>query len=362
VDLCHFGVPDWIGNFQNPDLPALFETYARDFAARFPWVQLYTPVNEMFICAQFSGRSGWWNEQMTSDRGFVVALKHMVKANVLAMNAILDVRPDALFIQSESSEYFHASSPAAIKLAETFNQQRFLSLDLNYGIRVNSDMYEFLLSNGMTKEEYDWFLTHQLRRHCIMGTDYYFTNEHRVYADGRVTASGEVFGYDEITRQYHARYGMPVMHTETNLWEGPTGEEAVDWLWKEWANVLRLRNVGIPMLGFTWYSVTDQVDWDTALREDNGNVNPLGLFDLDRNIRKVGECYKQLIEDWSTVLPAMSHALVLPLDTPGDDADEEPRNEGDRFRRHAVRHVRRSSAATGRVGPARSSWGPPGER
>ena len=28
VDLCHFGVPDWIGNFQNPDFPELFETYA----------------------------------------------------------------------------------------------------------------------------------------------------------------------------------------------------------------------------------------------------------------------------------------------------------------------------------------------
>src|SRR5687767_5278450 len=44
VDLCHFGVPDWIGNFQNPDFPELFGDYARDFAKRFPWVQLYTPV------------------------------------------------------------------------------------------------------------------------------------------------------------------------------------------------------------------------------------------------------------------------------------------------------------------------------
>ena len=40
VDLCHFGVPDWIGNFQNPDFPALFAAYARAFAERFPWVQL----------------------------------------------------------------------------------------------------------------------------------------------------------------------------------------------------------------------------------------------------------------------------------------------------------------------------------
>ena len=55
VDLCHFGVPDWIGNFQNPDFPDLFADYAQAFAERFPWVQLYTPINEMFICALFSG-------------------------------------------------------------------------------------------------------------------------------------------------------------------------------------------------------------------------------------------------------------------------------------------------------------------
>jgi hypothetical protein len=54
------------------------------------------------------------------------------------------------------------------------------------------------------------------------------------------------------------------MHTETNLWEGPARRRAVKWLWKEWANVLRLRNVGIPTVGFTWYSLTDQVDWDTG--------------------------------------------------------------------------------------------------
>ena len=109
-----------------------------------------------------------------------------------------------------------------------------------------------------------------------MGNDYYVTNEHRVFADGRTVGAGEIFGYDEITRQYYDRYRLPVMHTETNFAQGPNGDEAVHWLWKEWANVLRVRNDGIPIVGFTWYSLTDQVDWDTALREDNGNVNRSG--------------------------------------------------------------------------------------
>jgi hypothetical protein len=69
----------------------------------------------------FSARYGWWNEQLTTDRGFVTALKHIVTANVRAMQSILEVRPDAIFIQSESSEYFHADDPAAIRPAEIMN-------------------------------------------------------------------------------------------------------------------------------------------------------------------------------------------------------------------------------------------------
>lgn len=316
VDLCHFGVPDWIGNFQNPDFPALFAEYAAAFAERFPWVQLYTPVNEMFICATFSARYGWWNEQMASDQAFVTALKHIVKANVLAMQSILKRRANAIFIQSESSEYFHAENPAAIGPAEILNSMRFLSLDLNYGRRVDSEMYEYLFDNGMTKEQYHFFLGNRVKQHCILGNDYYWTNEHRVSADGHSVASGEVFGYTEITRQYYDRYRLPVMHTETNLIEGPNGDEAVHWLWKEWASVLRLRNDGIPTVGFTWYSLTDQVDWDVALREKRGTVNPLGLYDLDRNIRAVGRAYKQLIRDWRDVLPASSVCLVVPIVPP----------------------------------------------
>jgi hypothetical protein len=84
-----------------------------------------------------------------------------------------------------------------------------------------------------------------------------------------------------------------------------------------------LRNVGIPTVGFTWYSLTDQVDWDTALREQNGNVNPLGLFDLDRKIRNVGKAYKQLIADWRNVLPAQSVCLIVPIKKIGEFGDDD---------------------------------------
>lgn len=309
VDLCHFGVPDWIGDFQNEDWPEYFAEYARAFAKRYPQLQYYTPVNEIFIAAMFSGQYGWWNECLSSDRTYVNALKILCKANALAMIAIHEVRPDAIFVQSESSEYFHAEHPGVRPLAEFLNKKRFLSLDLTYGRELDVTMYRYLLEHGMKESEYDWFIQQQLkaRCNCIMGNDYYITNEHMVHENGSTSPSGEVFGYYVITHQYFRRYKLPVMHTETNI----TEPLSTHWLKKQWANVYRLKQDGVPILGFTWYSLIDQVDWDSALRNDAGVVNALGMYDLNRQLRPVGREYINLIKQWRDVLDQESYSVPV---------------------------------------------------
>lgn len=301
VDLCHFGVPDWAGSFQNPEWPALFAEYAGAFARRFPWVTCYTPVNEVFIAALFSAQLGWWNERHTDELSFVTALKHLSRANLLAMQAIAGEVAAPLFIQSESSEYFHAEDPECLPAADFLNEKRFLSLDLAYGRALSPPMQIFLTEHGMTRDDLRWFREQgsRGRASCVLGTDYYETNEHVVHADGSCTPSGELFGYYVLAREYYDRYRLPLMHTETNHAE-PT---AVSWLRKQWRTMMRLRQDGVPVVGFTWYSLIDQVDWDSALREDAGRVNATGLCDLDRRIRPVGAEYKRLIAQWRTMLP-----------------------------------------------------------
>jgi hypothetical protein len=85
----------------------------------------------------------------------------------------------------------------------------------------------------------------------------------------------------------------------------------------------------VPIVGFTWYSLTDQVDWDTALRENNNRVNPLGLYDLDRRPRAVGRAYKELIADWRELLPTQSVCLRLPLVPPDEYEAKWARRERD---------------------------------
>ena len=109
------------------------------------------------------------------------------------------------------------------------------------------------------------------------------------------------------------------MHTETNLAEGPNGDEAVYWLWKEWANVLRVRNDGIPIVGFTWYSLTDQVDWDTALREmqrPRQPARPLRPRPQDPAGRR--GLPQDRSRDWGDVLPTQSVCLRVPVFPPSE--------------------------------------------
>jgi hypothetical protein len=125
LDLLHFGVPDWIGDFQNPDLPVLFSDYAAAVAERYPWVRYYTPVNEIYVAAKFSGMEGKWNEQLTSDRAFVTALKHLTAASILANHAIAERRPDCVIVQSESAEYIHEARAIQSPELVLKNKQRF---------------------------------------------------------------------------------------------------------------------------------------------------------------------------------------------------------------------------------------------
>jgi len=302
LDLMHFGVPDWLGNFQNPELPIHFAAYCDAVAARYPWVRYFTPVNEIYISARSSALDGLWNEQLKSDRGFVTALKHLVAASIMGTQAIANRRPDCIIVQSESAEYVHEARATPTPAVTLTNKQRFLSLDLLYAHQFDADVAVWLFDNGLTRDEYDWFMAGEPPGYQIMGNDYYGRNERILLPDGSMCPSQDVLGWYQITHEYYARYKKPVMHTETNVFEA---DAAPTWLWKQWMNVLRMRGDGVPVLGFTWYSLIDQVDWDVGLSVKNGTVNACGLYDFARNPRPVAAAYRALLAEFGqiTVMP-----------------------------------------------------------
>ena len=301
LDLMHFGVPDWVGDFQNPELPIHFAEYAAAVADRYPWIRFYTPVNEIYVSARASGMDGLWNEQLKTDRGFVTAMKNLVAASILANHQIASRRHDCIIVQSESAEYMHDICGMQTK-EDLVNKLRFLSFDLLYAHQPDADVYAYLLDNGMTPQEYKWFMAGEPPGYQVMGNDYYGRNEKIKLPDGSMLQAIDVLGWYKITKEYYDRYRKPVMHTETNVFEA---DQAPMWLWKQWLNILQIRKEGVPVLGFTWYSLTDQIDWDVELAEKNDRVNECGLYDLNRKPRPVAAAYRMLLEHFGqiTIVP-----------------------------------------------------------
>jgi beta-glucosidase/6-phospho-beta-glucosidase/beta-galactosidase len=294
ADLCHFGVPDWLGGFQDPAFPVLFAEYARAFAHRYPWVRYFTPVNEIFVCASFSALRGWWNECESSDAAFVRAVRNMCMAHELAVEAILSERPDAVIVQSESIEHFHPAGSRSERLAAHWNTLKFLPLDLTLGHPLAPGVAGYLNDHGVPSNELSFFREQRARGQRWIGLDFYPTCEHRVSSTGRITTARCGHGFRHLAEQYWQRYQLPLFHCETNRVQ----HLAPDWLAQQWSDVSSLQRAGIPVNGFTWYSLTDQIDWQYALRFRRNETHPVGLYDLHRRIRPVGIAYRELVARW----------------------------------------------------------------
>ena len=295
VDLCHFGAPDWLGDFQNEEIAQALSEYAAAFAERYPWVRFYTPVNEMYVCARKSALEGDWNEQRCDEGAFVNAVFNLAFASVGMTDAILERRKDAIFVNSESSEFAQpcCPDPEVESIANFENERRFLPLDLIYAHEISEQMHGYLREHRIVDDVFDRFRNRKVPRRSILGVDYYEWNEHLIDRQGCPQSLGELFGWYTIAMQYYRRYKMTMMHTETNQTDASEGSR---WLWRQWHNIQLAQRDGVPLVGFTWYSLVDQIDWNIGLREALGVVFPVGLFDLNRDPREVGLSYKHLID------------------------------------------------------------------
>jgi hypothetical protein len=225
---------------------------------------------------------------------FITAAFNLAAATVAMTDAIIAARADAVFVNSESSEFYQpcCPDPEIEARANLENERRFLTLDLVYAHQVSEGMLGRLKEHGRV-EEYRRFMAREVPRRTILGVEYYEWNEKLIDQDGHKRALGELFGWYVIANQYWERYRRTMMHTETNRIDA---SDAPRWLWRQWHNVQLLAKAGVPLVGFTWYSLTDQIDWSIAMSEAVGLVYPVGLFDLNRESRIVGLAYKHLID------------------------------------------------------------------
>ena len=297
VGLVHHGSGPRHTSLVDAAFPEQLAEYARAVAGRYPWVDSYTPVNEPLSTARFSGLYGHWYPHGRDDRTFVRALLTECRATVLAMQAIREVRPTALLVQTEDLGKAFSTRTLAYQ-ADFENERRWLSFDLLCGrVDQRHPLWRYLRGAGASEAELLWFTEHPCPPD-ILGINHYLSSErflderldryppeshggnaYHGYADvlaARVTAAGAV-GPAALLGEAWERYGLPLAVTEAH--NGCTREEQLRWLREMWEAAHVARRRGADVRAFTIWSLLGAYDWDQICTQDSGFYEP-GAFDL----------------------------------------------------------------------------------
>jgi Beta-glucosidase/6-phospho-beta-glucosidase/beta-galactosidase len=295
VDLVHYGLPAWIdGAYLNPHYPQHVADFARRIARRFQGrIHAYTPLNEPRITAWYCGRIGWWPPFGKSWRGFVAVMLGVCRGIVATVRALHEVDPDILPVHVDATDLYSARDASLEPEARHRQEIVFLALDLISG-RVDAahPLNSWLICHGVREDELAWFRDHALPLPFI-GLNLYpmFTNKvftRTVTGRARLKmeyATGNLL--ESLGELYWRRYRTPLFVSET----AATGSirRRHQWMDTSVAGVRRLRERGVPLVGYTWWPLFALVTW--AYRQGRQPAEfyfkQMGLWDLDPDCRRV---------------------------------------------------------------------------
>ncbi len=294
VGLCHHGNGPRHTSVVDPSFATGLARFAGAVAARYPWIDAYTPINEPLTTARFCGLYGVWHPHGRADRTFVRALLTQCRAVVLSMRAIRRVNPRAQLVQNDDLGKTY-STPGLAARAAFDNERRWLTFDLLSGrVTPGHALWDYLRQAGATAGELDWFRANQCPPD-IMGIDHYLTSErflddrldryptHLHGSHGhvdveavRVVATGMARPLGLLAEAWE-RYRLPLAVTEVH--NGSTREEQVRWLVEFWDAAQALRGAGADVRAVTAWALLGLYDWDSLLTRQRGHYEP-GVFDL----------------------------------------------------------------------------------
>jgi len=270
--------------------------FAGAAAARYPWVDDWTPVNEPLTTARFSGLYGHWHPHCKDDATFARALVVQCRAVAAAMAAIRRVNPRARLVQTEDLGRCFATPDLADR-ATFENERRWASLDLLCGRLAPGDvMWEYLRRATIDEDDLDWFRAHPCPPD-IIGVNHYLNSERLLdsrqeryplwtrgdaahpYADADAVRACPPEAVGPYARLWEAweRYKLPLAVTEAQ--HCSTREEQMRWLLEVWEAIGALADEGVDVRAMTVWSLFGAYDWNSLLTREDGFYEP-GAFDV----------------------------------------------------------------------------------
>lgn len=298
VGLVHHGSGPRDTSLVDPQFPEKLAEFAAAVAARFPWVESYTPVNEPLTTARFSGLYGIWYPHGKDEPTFKTALFNQCRATVLSMRAIRAINPQARLIQTEDLGKTY-STPKLSYQAYFNNQLRWLAGDLLCGmVTPEHYLWDWLVDRCQaTEEELFWFCENSCPPD-ILGVNHYITSErfldhnlpnyprqfhggngrHR-YADIEAARALSIptGGIKPLLFEAWERYRLPLAITEVHI--DSHREDQMRWLAEIWQSAADARKEGADVRAVTVWSLLGSYDWNSLVTISQGYYEP-GPFDL----------------------------------------------------------------------------------
>ncbi len=283
IGLVHHGSGPAFTNLLDDGFPEKLALYAGQVASAFPWVKDYTPVNEPFTTARFSGLYGLWYPHKHNDVSCIKMLLNQLKGTVLSMQAIRKINPGARLIQTEDLGKTY-SSPLLAYQANFENQRRWLTIDILCGRMVpGHPLWGYFQRLGIPEECLEFFSANPTPPD-IIGVNYYVTSErfideemdkypvnthggnslHR-YADTEAVRVklDQPNGFKVLVKELWDRYKLPIAVTEAHL--HCAREEQLKWFLEIYSASEDLIKEGIQINAVTSWALLGSYGWNKLL-------------------------------------------------------------------------------------------------
>jgi beta-glucosidase/6-phospho-beta-glucosidase/beta-galactosidase len=320
--LMHYGTPDGVSMLDD-DFPRRFADFAAAAARALrpltPRAPVYTPINEIGFLAWAVSATDMFHPyglcsgavaQSTVQSGFDVKCR-LVRASVLAMDAILSEDPRARFLHIEP--LVHVVAPrAAPELAP-----------LAAEVRAYQWQVWDLIAGRLRPE-----LGGQSRYLDLIGVNHYHNGQWEVSTEERLhwhLQDPRRMPFGDLLREAWSRYRRPLIVAETSH----IGSGRAQWLHDIASQVVMARDTGVTVDGICLYPIVDRPDWSDAT-----HWHQSGLWDASFpsqspealracHLPKVGEAapvvprrlkldYAKALKRWMTRLPGTQPRTMPP--------------------------------------------------
>jgi dTDP-4-dehydrorhamnose reductase len=296
--LLHHGSGPSYTSLIDPDFPLKFTDFAVAVAERYPWLEIFTPINEPLTTARFSCLYGVWYPHLKSDHAFSTAVLNESKATILAMREIKKIIPNAKLLQTEDLGKCHGTKKLQYQ-CDFENERRWISLDILTGnLMRNVTMCEFFRkSGGISAAALEYFAENYYSPD-IIGINHYITSERFLdddrkkypqwsYAENGKHKYSDIDilradihkreGHYKILKSVAERYNLPIAITEVHL--GSSRDAQLRWFMEAYEACARLKREGTDIRAITAWSLLGAYDWNSLLTQEN-NFYESGAFDI----------------------------------------------------------------------------------